>query len=75
MPSQPSALVNVPLFHVTGEVPLLLQSFAIGRKLVLMPKWDAEEAMRLIEKERITYFVGVPLMSYRDRDPPEPRQV
>ncbi len=61
---QPSALVNVPLFHVTGEVPLLLQSFAIGRKLVLMPKWDAEEAMRLIEAERTTYFVGVPLMSF-----------
>jgi long-chain acyl-CoA synthetase len=61
---QPAALVNVPLFHVTGEVPLLLQSFALGRKLVLMPKWDAEAAMRLIEQERTTYFVGVPLMSF-----------
>lgn len=61
---QASTLLNVPLFHVTGEVPVLLQSFAIGRKLVMMPKWDAEEAMRLIEKEKITYFVGVPLMSY-----------
>src|SRR3546814_18123459 len=29
-----------------------------------MPKWDAGEAMRLIEAEAITYFVGVPLMSY-----------
>ena len=62
--SQPTALVNVPLFHVTGEVPLLLQSYAMGRKLVMMPKWDAEQAMRLIEKEKVTYFVGVPLMSY-----------
>lgn len=61
---QPSTLLNVPLFHVTAEVPVFLQSFAIGRKLVLMPKWDAEEAMRLIEKEKITYFVGVPLMSF-----------
>ncbi|MFC0588742.1 class I adenylate-forming enzyme family protein [Novosphingobium aquiterrae] len=62
--SQPCSLVNVPLFHVTGEVPLFLQSFAIGRKLVLMPKWDAETAMRLIEKEKVSYFVGVPLMSF-----------
>ncbi|MFM5918493.1 MAG: class I adenylate-forming enzyme family protein [Novosphingobium sp.] len=61
---QPCTLVNVPLFHVTGEVPLFLQSFAIGRKLVMMPKWNAEEAMRLIEKENVTYFVGVPLMSF-----------
>ena len=62
--SQPTALVNVPLFHVTGEVPLLLQSYALGRKLVMMAKWDAGEAMRLIEAEKVTYFVGVPLMSY-----------
>jgi long-chain acyl-CoA synthetase len=63
LPEQPSSLVNVPLFHVTAFVPLLHQSFATGRKLVMMPKWDAEEAMRLIEKEKISYFVGVPLMS------------
>ena len=61
---QPSTLLNVPLFHVTAEVPVMLQSFAMGRKLVLMPKWDAEEAMRLIEREKISYFVGVPLMSF-----------
>ncbi len=70
---QPSALVAVPLFHVTGEVPLFLQSFAMGRKLVLMPKWDATEALRLLDQEKVTYFVGVPLMSYElashpDRD-------
>ncbi|HET6538774.1 MAG TPA: class I adenylate-forming enzyme family protein [Sphingopyxis sp.] len=61
---QPSTLICTPLFHVTAEVPVFLQSFALGRKLVLMPKWDAEEAMRLIEREKVTYFVGVPLMSY-----------
>jgi len=60
---QPTAMVCVPLFHVTASVPLVLVSYAIGRKLVLLNKWDAEEAMRLIEKERVTYFVGVPLMS------------
>ena len=60
---QPTAIVAVPLFHVTASVPLVLVSFAIGRKLVMMEKWDAEEAMRLIEKEKVTYFVGVPLMS------------
>jgi long-chain acyl-CoA synthetase len=59
----PRILVSVPLFHVTGEVPVLLNSFVVGRTMVLMPKWDPEEALRLIEKERITYFVGVPTMS------------
>ncbi len=68
---QPSALVNLPLFHVTAEVPLFLQSYALGRKLVILPKWDALEAMRLIERERVTYFVGVPLMSYEIATHPE----
>ena len=71
--SQPCALVNVPLVHVTGEVPVLLQTFAIARKLVIMAKWDARMAMDLIARERVTYFVGVPLMSFEiathpDRD-------
>lgn len=61
---QPATLLNVPLFHVTAEIPVFMQSFGMGRKLVLMPKWDAEEAMRLMEAEQITYFVGVPLMSF-----------
>jgi len=68
---QPCALVAVPLFHVTGEVPLFLQSYAIARKLVIMPKWDAREAMRLMEKESVNYFVGVPLMSYEIASHPD----
>jgi acyl-CoA synthetase (AMP-forming)/AMP-acid ligase II len=56
-------LLNVPLFHITGLVPVLLVSMAIGRKMIIMHKWDAGEALRLIEKERCTYFVGVPTMS------------
>jgi long-chain acyl-CoA synthetase len=72
-PAPPKTLVNVPLFHVTGEVPVLLNSFVIGRTMVLMPKWDAGEALRLIAREKITYFVGVPtmsleLMQHPDRD-------
>jgi acyl-CoA synthetase (AMP-forming)/AMP-acid ligase II len=69
----PRTLVNVPLFHVTGEVPVLLNSFVIGRGMVLMSKWDPGEALRLIEEESVTYFVGVPTMSlemmqHPDRD-------
>jgi acyl-CoA synthetase (AMP-forming)/AMP-acid ligase II len=59
----PRTLLSVPLFHVTGEVPVMLNSFVVGRCMVVMPKWDAGEALRLIEKEKITYFVGVPTMS------------
>jgi acyl-CoA synthetase (AMP-forming)/AMP-acid ligase II len=71
--TSPRTLLNVPLFHVTGEVPVMLNSFVVGRCMVLMPKWDPGEALRLIEQEKITYFVGVPtmsleLMTHPDRD-------
>lgn len=64
-------LLSVPLFHVTGEVPVMLNSFVIGRCMVIMPKWDATEALRLIEKEKITYFVGVPTMSLEVMNHPD----
>ncbi len=62
-PENLRTLVNVPLFHVTGEIPVMLNSFVINRSMVLMKKWDAGEALRLIQDEKITYFVGVPTMS------------
>ena len=61
---QHATLLSVPLFHVTGEVPVMLVSFAIGRKIVMMPKWNVVTAMELIQKEKITNFTGVPLMSF-----------
>ena len=66
-------LLSVPLFHVTGAVPIMLVSFVIARKLIIMHRWDAGEALRLMEAEKATYFVGVPtmsleLMQHPDRD-------
>ena len=70
---QPATLLNVPLFHVTAEVPVFLQSFAMGRKLVLMPKWDAEEAMRLIERGEGHLFRRRAADELRDPDPSRAR--
>ncbi|HWU92821.1 MAG TPA: class I adenylate-forming enzyme family protein, partial [Sphingomicrobium sp.] len=67
----PRTLLSVPLFHVTGEVPVMLNSFVVARCMVVMPKWDAAEALRLIEEERITYFVGVPTMSLEIMNHPD----
>ena len=72
-PEQQVMLLSVPLFHVTGAVPILLVSYVIGRKLVIMHRWDAGEALALMEREKATYFVGVPtmsleLMQHPDRD-------
>lgn len=59
----PAALVTVPLFHCTGSHSAFMLSLAVGRKMVIMHKWDVQEALRLIEAEKITWFNGVPTMS------------
>jgi len=59
----PAALLTIPLFHCTASHSVFLLSLVVGRKLVIMHKWDVQEALRLIEAERITWFNGVPTMS------------
>ena len=60
---QAASLVGVPLFHVTGSHALFLLSIPVGRKTVLMYKWDPEVALDLVEQEKISAFTGVPTMS------------
>jgi long-chain acyl-CoA synthetase len=49
---------------VTGCVPVMLSCFSSGIKLVIMYKWDPERALELIEREKVTNFVGVPTQSW-----------
>jgi long-chain acyl-CoA synthetase len=60
----PVFILIVPLFHVTGCIPVMLSCFSAGLKLVMMYRWDAERALELIERERVTNFVGVPTQSW-----------
>ncbi|MEM8771912.1 MAG: class I adenylate-forming enzyme family protein [Pseudomonadota bacterium] len=59
-----SILLAIPLFHVTGSHSIFMLSFLMGRRLLMMYRWDAEEAARLINEEKVTNFVGVPSQSY-----------
>jgi len=59
-----SFILIVPLFHVTGCVPVMMSCFIAGLKLAIMYKWDAEKALEMIEREKITNFVGVPTQSW-----------
>lgn len=58
-----TALLTVPLFHVSGLHSVFLLSLRAGRKVVMMYKWDVAEALRLIEQERVTMMTAVPTMT------------
>ena len=63
VPNPPVALLTTPLFHVTANNCGAYAVTAAGGKMVLMYKWDAGEALRLIEKEKVSAMSGVPVMS------------
>jgi len=61
-PAQIAALIATPLFHVTANNCVAQASTLAGGKLVHMYKWDAGEALSLVEDERLTLLSGVPMM-------------
>ncbi|NNE72666.1 MAG: acyl--CoA ligase, partial [Acidimicrobiales bacterium] len=58
----PVFILTVPLFHITGLVPVMYGALAGGLKLVMMYKWEPKRALELIEREKVSTFVGVPTM-------------
>jgi long-chain acyl-CoA synthetase len=70
---QKATLLSVPFFHATGCHAILNPSLFAGAKLVMQRKFDAGEALGLIERERITSAGGVPtiawqILTHPDRD-------
>ncbi|MDP2854742.1 MAG: long-chain-fatty-acid--CoA ligase [Smithellaceae bacterium] len=55
------SLITLPLFHGYGVFALNLE-FLTGGKLIMISRWDTEEAMKRIEKFKVTEFRGVPTM-------------
>lgn len=53
-------LTHTPLFYTGGLNVYTLPLFHLGGRVVLMQSWDADLALDLIEKEKITMFFAIP---------------
>ena len=60
---QGGMLLATPLFHVAACHAAMLSCVRVQRKVVCMYKWDAELAMQLIERERLTSLLATPAIS------------
>ncbi|MBU6319619.1 MAG: acyl--CoA ligase [Alphaproteobacteria bacterium] len=58
-------LVSVPLFHATGCFAILIPGMIQGFKLVFQRRWDPDQALGLMEKEKVTHFGGVPTIAWQ----------
>lgn len=55
-------LIALPLFHSFGQSIQLNAGFGAGATLVLLPRFTAAAALATMERERVTFFAGVPTM-------------
>ncbi|WP_433666836.1 long-chain-fatty-acid--CoA ligase [Nocardia sp. CA-136227] len=56
------ALGALPLFHVFGQTVSMNSHWRLGATLVLMPRFDAAQAIELMVAENVNTFHGVPTM-------------
>lgn len=61
-PDHDTSLVTLPLFHIFGQTVMLNACLYRQATMVLVPRFDGNEALRLMEKENVTGFAGVPTM-------------
>lgn len=53
-------LVAAPIAHVSGLLYAVLVPEAARCRAVLMARWDPDEALALVERERVTFLAGPP---------------
>ena len=53
---------GLPLFHSFGQTCGLNVAMASGACLTLLPKFDGEQALEIVQRDRVTIFLGVPTM-------------
>ena len=58
-PPQAVSLQTFPFFHIGGLSGLYVMS-AMGAKLALMYKWQPDQALELVQRERVSSIAGVP---------------
>ena len=52
----------LPLFHSFGQTVIMNGGFAYGGTVVMLPRFEAEPALKTMASEKVTFFAGVPTM-------------
>ncbi len=55
-------LCVLPLFHSFGQTVIMNGGFAYGGTVVMLPRFEADAALKTMAKEKVTFFAGVPTM-------------
>jgi long-chain acyl-CoA synthetase len=58
------ALATLPLFHSFGQTCIQNATIAIGGTFTLLPRFTPDAALRIMQRDRVTLFAGVPTMYF-----------
>ncbi|MEU4623734.1 long-chain fatty acid--CoA ligase [Actinoplanes sp. NPDC023801] len=61
-PATDTHLLVLPLFHSFGSTVNMNAGFSTAATLVLLPRFDPDAAVQLLQSENVTFFAGVPTM-------------
>ena len=56
------ALATLPLFHSFGQTVVMNMAFYSGGTITLLPRFKPADAFRIMERDNVTIFAGVPTM-------------
>jgi len=65
MAAQKGILISVPFFHATGCFAVMVPALLAGMKLVMQRRWNVDQALELIQRERLTNAGGVPTIAWQ----------
>jgi long-chain acyl-CoA synthetase len=57
-----TALGALPLFHSFGQTCTMNGCISVGATMTMLPRFDPEKALEIIERDGVTVFQGVPTM-------------
>ncbi len=52
----------LPLFHAFGQTCALNAAVRVGASVTLLPRFDAGQALEILQRDKVTVFEGVPTM-------------
>ncbi|MFB3117727.1 MAG: long-chain fatty acid--CoA ligase [Myxococcota bacterium] len=66
LPIEPDVVMiaTLPLFHSFGQTAVQNASIAAGGTITMLPRFTPEDALQIMERDRVTVFAGVPTMYF-----------
>src|SRR5690606_29490314 len=64
-------LATLPLFHSFGQTCVMNVTMFLGATMTMLPRFDPVKAAEIIQRDKVTFFAGVPTMYFYLLNHPE----